>query len=93
MTERVRIKHKIRRLYLFKKACDKAHTIEDVMKYQTYREYIFDGLGIKDIWSPEEGEEVFVTMKDGKKYLYCEDELYSPSEWAAFDEEDNLEEE
>ena len=91
MSERIIVKRKIRRLYLFRKACDSTHAFEDFMKYQTYKEYIFEKLGVKDIWSPEEGEEVYVTMENGKKYIYCEDELYNPSEWATFDEEDELE--
>lgn len=88
---RVRVKRLIRNLYRIKQALlygTTPPTDEDVELYYSLRECLFKDFGIESIRSPEEGDEVFVTMTNGVKLFYCEDELYNPSTWADYDEED-----
>lgn len=91
MTDRVKVKRLIRNLSRIKQSLlygTTPPTDEDVELYYTLREYLFKDFGIKSIFSPEEGDEVFVTMANGTRLFYCEDELFEPSTWADYDEED-----
>lgn len=88
---RIKVKRLIRNLYRIKQALlygTTPPTDEDVNLYYSLRECLFKDFGIESVFSPEEGDEVFVTMVNGTVLFYCEDELYNPSTWTDYDEED-----
>lgn len=92
MTEVVRVKRLIRKLGLIKKSLLR-HLYDDkgigdaIQSYYTLQECLFKEFGIAEVRRQSE-EGVLVSMTSGKEYYFDYDELYTPSTWADYDEED-----
>lgn len=92
MTEVVRVKRLIRKLYLVKKTLlnhlyDDKEIGDAIQSYYSLQGHLFKEIGIAEV-CPQSEEGVLVSMTNGEKYYFDYDELYTPSTWADYDEED-----
>ena len=90
MTEVVRIKRLIRKLYLIKKALSNNGVLdkETVKLYYSLQSCLFKEFGIDEVYPYIDDNGILVYMTNGEKYYFDYDELYTPSTWADYDEED-----
>ena len=90
MTEVVRVKRLLRKLYLIKKSLFNNGPLdkETVKSYYSLQGCLFKEFGIDEVYPYADDNGTIVYMTNGEKYYFDYDELYTPSTWADYDEED-----